>query len=156
MAENTRSKHQQYEELQQQLLEMRQQNKQTQKTMKNFQNNFDTLNDMMRTIVQQHQQQHQNQNQHQQNNQYQHQEQRQLQYEDQEPHEPRRGNFRGMRLDFPHFQGDQPASWIFEAHQYFEFHQTPLPHRMLMASYHMEGEALVWYQESFERGHFHD
>ncbi|XP_042944714.1 uncharacterized protein LOC122278600 [Carya illinoinensis] len=155
MAENTRSRHHQNKELQQQILELKQQNGQTQQTMQEFKTNMDTLNDMMRTIIQQHQQQNQ-QHQHQQNNQHQYHERRQLQYDDQEPLEPRRGNLRGMRLDFPHFQGDHPVSWIFKARQYFKFHQTPLPHCMLMPSYHMEGEALVYYQESSERGHFHD
>ncbi|KAG2717245.1 hypothetical protein I3760_03G166100 [Carya illinoinensis] len=155
MAENTRSRHHQNEDLQQQILELKQKNEQTQQSMQEFKTNMETVNAMMRTIVQQLQQQNQH---HQlpQNNQHQHQEQRQLQYDDQEPQEPRRGNFRGVRLDFPHFQGDHPASWIFKAHQYFEFHQTPLPHRLLMSSHHMEGEALVWYQESSDRGHFHD
>lgn len=29
---------------------------------------------------------------------------------------------RGVWLDFPHFEGNNPTGWIFEATQYFEFH----------------------------------
>lgn len=50
--------------------------------------------------------------------------------------EGRRGFNRGVKLDFPHFEGDNPTGWIFKATQHFEFHQTPPAHRLLMASYH--------------------
>lgn len=60
---------------------------------------------------------------------------------------------RGVRLDFPHLKGNNPAApWIFKENQYFEFHQTPIPQRLLMVSYHTNGEALVWYQDPVEGG----
>ena len=59
-----------------------------------------------------------------------------------------------MRLDFPRFKGDDPASWVYKANQYFSFYQTPLNERLLMASFHMEGDALVWFQDSDENGVF--
>lgn len=38
--------------------------------------------------------------------------------------------------------------------QYFDFHQTPANQRLLMASYHMEGEALIWNQHAINGGRF--
>ncbi|KAF5481507.1 hypothetical protein F2P56_002149 [Juglans regia] len=70
--------------------------------------------------------------------------------------DPRRFNTRGVKLEFPHFQGSNPAAWLFKANHYFDFYQTPLLHRLLMASYHMEGEALVWFQEAENGGLFRD
>lgn len=43
-----------------------------------------------------------------------------------ENHDPRRFNNRGVKLDFPHFQGINPAAWLFKANHYFDFHQTSL------------------------------
>ncbi|KAF5471876.1 hypothetical protein F2P56_008640 [Juglans regia] len=67
---------------------------------------------------------------------------------------PRGMALRGVRWDFPHFNGDNPAGWVFKATQYLEFHQTPPAQRLLMASYNMEGEALVWYQDAAESRQF--
>lgn len=68
---------------------------------------------------------------------------------------PHRGGFtRGICLDFPYFEGDNPSGRIFKATQYFKFHQTPLVQRLLIASYHMEGEVLVLYQDIMETGQF--
>lgn len=62
---------------------------------------------------------------------------------DLEPHDHRRHMSRGIQLKFPHFDRESPVGWVFKASHYFEFHQTPLVHRLLMASYHMEVEVLV-------------
>ena len=52
---------------------------------------------------------------------------------------------KSVKLDFPRFKGDDPASWVYKANQYFSFYQTPLNERLLMASFHMDGDALVWF-----------
>ncbi|KAF5454428.1 hypothetical protein F2P56_024094 [Juglans regia] len=70
--------------------------------------------------------------------------------------DPRKFNLRGVKLDFPHFLGVNPAAWLFKVNHYFEFHQTPLAQRLLMASYHMEGDALVWFQNAVEGGFCRD
>lgn len=62
----------------------------------------------------------------------------------------RRGFAREARLDFPHFDGDNPVAWCFKANHYFEYHQTQPMHRLLMASYQPEGVAMVWYQDTVE------
>ena len=51
-----------------------------------------------------------------------------------------------FKLDFPRFNGTNPSGWIFKANQFFDFHQTPQPQRMQIASFHMDGPALAWFQ----------
>lgn len=51
------------------------------------------------------------------------------------------------RIDFPRFtEGDDPLAWIFKAEQYFSFYNTPANHRVLTASFHMDGEVLQWFR----------
>lgn len=60
---------------------------------------------------------------------------------------------KSVKLDFPRFKGDDPASWLYKANQYFNFYQTPCE-RLLMASFDMDGDALIWFQDSDETGIF--
>ena len=55
-----------------------------------------------------------------------------------------------MKLDFPRFSGEEPASWVYKANQYFRYYSTPIGEKLMVASFHMEGEALIWFQESEE------
>jgi hypothetical protein len=57
--------------------------------------------------------------------------------------EERHIHTRAMRLDFPRFDGESPYAWTYKVNQFFDYYQTPLYHRIRMASFHMEGEALV-------------
>ena len=50
---------------------------------------------------------------------------------------------KSVRLDFPRFKGDDPASWVYKANQYFNFYQTLFNERLLMASFHMGRDALI-------------
>jgi hypothetical protein len=59
-----------------------------------------------------------------------------------------------LRLEFPCFDGDNPAGWTYKVNQFFNYYQTPLHHRIRMASFHMEGEALIWFQDADESGQF--
>ena len=52
---------------------------------------------------------------------------------------------RSVKLDFPHFSGDDPASWVYKANQYFGYYQTLVTKKLLIASFHMELEALIWF-----------
>uniref|UniRef100_A0A6N2JVX6 Chromo domain-containing protein n=1 Tax=Salix viminalis TaxID=40686 RepID=A0A6N2JVX6_SALVM len=54
---------------------------------------------------------------------------------------------RTIRLEFPKFNGEDPNGWIYGAQQFFTYHQTNPHHRVLMASFHMEGKALNWFQD---------
>jgi len=57
-----------------------------------------------------------------------------------------------VRLEFPKFSGEDPASWVYKANQYFKYYSTPIIEELMLASFHMEGEALIWFQDSEEAG----
>ena len=61
---------------------------------------------------------------------------------------------KSVRLEFPRFRGDDPVIWVYKANQYFNFYKTPLSERLLMASFHMDGDALVWFQDCEASGVF--
>ncbi|KAA8535119.1 hypothetical protein F0562_030122 [Nyssa sinensis] len=54
---------------------------------------------------------------------------------------------RAIRLDFSKFDGEEPNDWIYRVTQFFTYHQTNPYHRVLLASFHMEGKALTWFQD---------
>ncbi|KAA8548911.1 hypothetical protein F0562_000595 [Nyssa sinensis] len=52
-----------------------------------------------------------------------------------------------VKLDFPRFNGgEDPTSWLCRADQFFDFHETPEGERVALASFHLEGDAQLWYQ----------
>jgi hypothetical protein len=54
---------------------------------------------------------------------------------------------RPMKLDFPRFKGGDPTAWVYRALQYFHYCQVPEPEKVIHASYHLDEEALVWFQD---------
>jgi len=52
-----------------------------------------------------------------------------------------------FRLEFPRFDGDDPETWCCWAEQFFEFYETPDAQRLSISAFHMDGKALVWFQE---------
>ncbi|KAL0008538.1 hypothetical protein SO802_010040 [Lithocarpus litseifolius] len=54
---------------------------------------------------------------------------------------------KSARLEFPRFKRDDPAAWVYKANQYCNFYHTPLNERLLMASFHMDAGALIWFQD---------
>ena len=50
-------------------------------------------------------------------------------------------------MDFPWFKGENPADWFYKAKQYFNIYETYDDDRISMASFHLEGEALIWFQD---------
>lgn len=54
----------------------------------------------------------------------------------------RRNRAKGVRLDFTHFDRENPLGWALKVVQYFEFCQTTTAHRLFMASYHWMGKPL--------------
>lgn len=50
-----------------------------------------------------------------------------------------------IKLDIPRFNGSEVLSWIFKINQFFDFHHTAEEQRLRIASFYMEGEALIWY-----------
>jgi hypothetical protein len=75
-------------------------------------------------------------------------------YRQDPPPEDRLFHTRPLRLDFPRFDGENPAGWTYKVTQFFEYYQTPLYQRVQMSSFHMDGEALVWFQDADESGQF--
>ena len=63
---------------------------------------------------------------------------------------------RPVKLEFPRFSGEDPASWVCKANQYFKYYSTPIAEKLMLASFHLEGEALIWFQDSEEVGLFVD
>ena len=63
---------------------------------------------------------------------------------------------KSVKLYFPRFSGVDPASWVYKANQYFGYCQTPIAEKLMIASFHMELEALIWFQEAKEAGIFSD
>ncbi|GAU38235.1 hypothetical protein TSUD_145900 [Trifolium subterraneum] len=51
-----------------------------------------------------------------------------------------------MKLKVPKFDGSDAIGWIFKINQFFDFHQTPDPDRLTIASFYMDGPALGWFQ----------
>jgi hypothetical protein len=54
---------------------------------------------------------------------------------------------RPMKLDFPRFKGGDPTAWVYRALQYFHYYQVLEPEKVMHASYHVDEEALVWFQD---------
>ena len=54
-------------------------------------------------------------------------------------------NFHGLKMDFPCFNGDDPAGWIYREEQYFSLRNTFDVNKVPLASFHLEHEALQWF-----------
>ena len=61
-----------------------------------------------------------------------------------------------LRLEFPHFSRVDSASWIYKSNQFFAYYNTLEHQKVRMASYHMEREALIWFQNAKNYGLFRD
>jgi hypothetical protein len=54
---------------------------------------------------------------------------------------------RHVKLDFPRFNGEEdPTVWVCRAEQFFRFQGTQEEDKTSLASFHLEGEAQLWYQ----------
>jgi hypothetical protein len=52
-----------------------------------------------------------------------------------------------MRLDLHSFDGENPGSWVYKANNFFDYYQTPESQRIRLGSFHMQGDALIWFQD---------
>ncbi|XP_077249280.1 uncharacterized protein LOC143888748 [Tasmannia lanceolata] len=59
---------------------------------------------------------------------------------------------RQLRLEFPRFEGVDPAAWISKANKFFRFHHTPEELKLEIASFHLDGKANDRFQ-AMEREH---
>ncbi|CAB4313151.1 unnamed protein product [Prunus armeniaca] len=52
-----------------------------------------------------------------------------------------------VKIEFPRFSnGDDPIEWIHKAEQYFDCCSVPYEKKVKMVSFHLDSEALQWYQ----------
>uniref|UniRef100_A0A6N2KFS7 Retrotransposon gag domain-containing protein n=1 Tax=Salix viminalis TaxID=40686 RepID=A0A6N2KFS7_SALVM len=52
-----------------------------------------------------------------------------------------------IKMDFPRFNdGDDPIGWVYKAEQYFDYFSVPPEKKVKMISFHLDREALQWYQ----------
>lgn len=52
-----------------------------------------------------------------------------------------------IKVDFPRYEGKgDPTIWLSKAKQFFELHDIPATERVSLASFHLEGNAHLWYQ----------
>ncbi|KAH0704899.1 hypothetical protein KY290_009585 [Solanum tuberosum] len=49
----------------------------------------------------------------------------------------------------PRFSGDNPAVWVLQAEKYFAFHNILSEHKLSLASFYFDGDALEWYRWLF-------
>ncbi|XP_043700319.1 uncharacterized protein LOC122651046 [Telopea speciosissima] len=61
---------------------------------------------------------------------------------------------RTVHLEFPRFVGTDPTGWIFKAERFFDYHRTPDDQRLLISSFHMDDEALQWFQWMYRSAQF--
>jgi hypothetical protein len=54
---------------------------------------------------------------------------------------------RSVRVEFPTLDGNDLSRWIYKANKFFHVHKTSYNQKLLLASIHMEGKALVWFQD---------
>lgn len=52
---------------------------------------------------------------------------------------------KSMRVDMPRFSGDNPSAWVSRVQRYFDYYNTPDTQRLLVASFHLDGAALDWF-----------
>ena len=61
---------------------------------------------------------------------------------------------KSIKVDFPRFNGEEHAAWVYKANQYFNHYKTPYHEKLPMAYFYMDGEALVWFEDAEDTGLF--
>jgi len=60
---------------------------------------------------------------------------------------------RHVKLDFPQFNGEEDlTSWVCRVEQFFRFQGTTEEDKVALASFHLEGEAQLWFQILLREG----
>jgi hypothetical protein len=52
-----------------------------------------------------------------------------------------------VKLEFPRFKGGDLTSWVYRAVQFFHYYQILEEEKVIHASYHLDEEALIWFQD---------
>ena len=56
------------------------------------------------------------------------------------------GPLRVVKIDFPQFSRNEPLEWIYKAECFFKIYEIPEDQQVAIASVHIEGRALPWFQ----------
>jgi len=59
-------------------------------------------------------------------------------------------------VEFGRFNGAQPDAWIFQADRYFDFYGIIAEHKLTLASFYLDGEALEWYRWLYRNNQLSD
>ena len=54
---------------------------------------------------------------------------------------------RPVKLEFPRFRGGDPTPWVYKAIQFFQYYQILEEEKVIHASYHLDEEVLIWFQD---------
>ena len=57
-------------------------------------------------------------------------------------------------MEFPKFNGEDPLNWCYKAEQFFNHYSTLEIQRPKISSFHVEGTALIWFQELHKSNSF--
>lgn len=57
-------------------------------------------------------------------------------------------HFHSIKLDFLIFDGRNSTCWAYKAIHYFALHPMPNGQKILLFSIYMEGNALIWFEDS--------
>ncbi|KAJ8533651.1 hypothetical protein K7X08_006975 [Anisodus acutangulus] len=52
-------------------------------------------------------------------------------------------------VELPRFHGVNPEAWVFQAERYFDFYHISEDHKLSLASFYLDGEALEWFRWLF-------
>ena len=63
-------------------------------------------------------------------------------------------SIKNLRLDFPRFHGEDPTCWVYKANQCFSYHNTLEHQKVMIALYHLEEKALIWFQDAEQSSGF--
>lgn len=57
---------------------------------------------------------------------------------------------RGVKIDFPRFNGENPRQWLRKCHRYFLLNPMPENEKIVTASMHLDDKAEFWYMDYME------
>lgn len=53
---------------------------------------------------------------------------------------------KSTRVDILRFSRDNPTACVARIQRYFDYYQTVEPHRLIVSSFHLDGDALDWFE----------
>ena len=63
-------------------------------------------------------------------------------------------SIKNLKLEFPRFHGEETNCGVYRANQFFFYHNTPEHQKVTIAYFHLDEEALIWFQNVEQVGGF--